>query len=417
VLNRHLTTCGQAVTGARVDRRSVNRACNSCRERKIKCNSTLPCDRCTIARVQCSYSLRRERRDSMAVPRPSLPVPDLEHSPFSHQPSSQDDTSQSTVERMSRSPANGGDIVMPAPEPHSNTVDALGPIVQASELNQQHQQHQPSQPQALHLAYGLPSALEESHIDVETLWDVTDASFDMFQAFDWTNLVRNSSAQPSTMFAMEVPAGEIQTTTESVVPAIEAPSAESDSFLYPMLVASGLGLAQLDPLEHHRSRIIAYLEVNGSDTTHALTFFRTQTLGQIINTYFLRHHRHTPIIHLPTWSITSCSTSLVLAMSLITASYMPGLCLRSRHMRSLLHVAYSFVITNDEVSTISLLTVITITYHAIENGPRCKRCTRNPAGSAAVGHFRTNDDLKTGQFRSCHRLGRSDPAGTTGWAL
>lgn len=282
----------------------------------------------------------------MAAPRLSFPVPSLENTPFSYQPSPQDDASQSTVESISRSSANGGDIVIPAPEPHFNTVNALGSIVQASEHSQQ-------QPPALHLAYGLPSALEESRIDVETLWDATNASFDMFQAFDWTNLVRDTNAQPSSMFAMGAPAGEIQTTTEPVLPLIEASSDDADSFLYPMLVASGLGLAQLDPLEHHRSKIIAYLEVNGPDTTPALAFFRTQTLGLIMNTYFLRHHRHTPIIHLPTWSITSCSTSLVLAMSLITASYMPSLGLRSRHMRSLLQVAYSFVITNDEVSAIS----------------------------------------------------------------
>ena len=250
---------------------------------------------------------------------------------------------------METSPVDGGDFVMPALERHLNPIETLETSTQASELNRH---HQPSQAQASHSAYGVPSDLEESCIDVETLWNANNASSDMFQAFGWTNLVRESIAQPATMFARRTPAGEIQTMIRSAEPVIEAPPAATNSFSYPMPVASGLGLAQLDPLEHHRSTIIAYLEANCPDTPHVLAPFRTQTLGLMINAYFLRHHRHTPIIHLPTWSITSCSTSLVLAMSLITASYMPTLGLRSCHMRSLLHVAHSFVLSNDEVGAI-----------------------------------------------------------------
>lgn len=346
VLNRHITTCGQAVGGARVEARSVNRACDPCRERKVKCDSELPCARCAAATLNCVYSLRRERRESTARTASSM----LNPSPMSQQRSPRTDISQATEQ----SAEVEGDEPFPPPSiDQADTIHVAGNRYPAVGENNTPVSYLHNPPNALVPGgYALAAGSDEAWMNVDALWNADNAAFDLFQAFSWTTTAQDPMPQSSTVFGLGGnPVDGMPTPTHSGPREMQPAAAGEQLALHPLLVASGLGLVQLDPLEHHRSRITAYLDAECPNVPQILALFRSQSVGMIINTYFRRHHRHTPIIHLPTWNIASCSTALVLAMSLITASYTPALGLRSSHIRPLLGSAYNFVIENDNVRT------------------------------------------------------------------
>ncbi|PIA80071.1 hypothetical protein CB0940_12215 [Cercospora beticola] len=71
-------------------------------------------------------------------------------------------------------------------------------------------------------------------------------------------------------------------------------------------------------------------------------------LSLFLKTYFTRHHRHTPIIHLPTFNIVDCPTGLVFALTLIAAAYVPNLGLRARDVVRLLDCARTLTMVSDK---------------------------------------------------------------------
>ncbi|EXF83073.1 hypothetical protein CFIO01_06245 [Colletotrichum fioriniae PJ7] len=181
----------------------------------------------------------------------------------------------------------------------------------------------------------------------------TDEPFDILSTFSWT------TGGPETLWTApgDVTFSLNGTANEPPVDSVAATSPHDDlaSTMHPRrmsvesrLAPPGLSLLQLDPLEHHRTVIVDFLSTACKDVPGIHNFFETQTMGMILNTYFVRHHHKTPVTHLPTFSIASVSTSIVLAMSLVTASYTPSLGLRSRQFQSVLAAAYRFVIKNDK---------------------------------------------------------------------
>lgn len=182
----------------------------------------------------------------------------------------------------------------------------------------------------------------------------TDEPFDILSTFSWT------TGGPETLWTApgDVTLGLNGTANEPPVDSVAATSPHDDlaSTMHPRrmsvesrLAPPGLSLLQLDPLEHHRTVIVDFLSTACKDVPGIHNLFKTQSMGMILNTYFVRHHHKAPVTHLPTFSIASASTSIVLAMSLFTASYTPSLRLRSRQFQSVLAAAYRFVIKNDKV--------------------------------------------------------------------
>jgi hypothetical protein len=108
--------------------------------------------------------------------------------------------------------------------------------------------------------------------------------------------------------------------------------------------------SKLDPVEYHRNKIIEHLHTQPHFARRRRTHWLERNNFQVLlKTYFNRHHRHTPIIHLSTFNIVSCPTSLIFAIALIAASYMPKLRLRTEDTLALAGTAYALALYSDEV--------------------------------------------------------------------
>jgi hypothetical protein len=131
-----------------------------------------------------------------------------------------------------------------------------------------------------------------------------------------------------------------------------APDALEDYF-HPSLQPSSTNMldSKLDPVEHHRNKIIEHLRAHTKPPTqrHCIRWLERDNFQILLKTYFNRHHRHTPIIHLATFNVVTCPTSLIFAIALVAASYIPRLGLRTNDTQTLAETAYSLALHSDEV--------------------------------------------------------------------
>jgi hypothetical protein len=123
-----------------------------------------------------------------------------------------------------------------------------------------------------------------------------------------------------------------------------------DCYASLQVVATNIVDSKLDPVEHHRNRIIEHLHSQPHIARrHRICWLERDNFQVLLKTYFDRHHRHTPIIHISTFNVVSCPTSLIFAMALVAASYMPRLGLRAEDTLALAGTAYSLALQSDEV--------------------------------------------------------------------
>jgi hypothetical protein len=110
--------------------------------------------------------------------------------------------------------------------------------------------------------------------------------------------------------------------------------------------------AKIDPVEQHRQAILAHLSTSPLATDENVCSRWLSQIGfpRLIKTYFMRHHRHTPIIHLATFNVAETPTSLIFALALVAASYTPSLGLRAKDIVSLMQSAYRLTLDSDQVS-------------------------------------------------------------------
>lgn len=106
-------------------------------------------------------------------------------------------------------------------------------------------------------------------------------------------------------------------------------------------------LVKVDPLEHHRQTIINYLTRNPSLRSRTIFLLDRNRFPWLLKIYFTRHHRHTPIIHLPTFNVVDCPTSLMWAVALIGASYFDSAGIRASDSLALAKLAYEFTLETD----------------------------------------------------------------------
>lgn len=107
--------------------------------------------------------------------------------------------------------------------------------------------------------------------------------------------------------------------------------------------------ARLDPLEPHRQMIVRHInkQLGNVQQTQRPWLDRDQ-FPLLIRTYSVRHHRHTPIIHLPTFNVVDSPTFLVFAMALIAASYVPTAGLRTAEIIQLVKIAGVLIEETDQ---------------------------------------------------------------------
>jgi hypothetical protein len=123
-----------------------------------------------------------------------------------------------------------------------------------------------------------------------------------------------------------------------------------DCYASLQMTATNIVDSKLDPVEHHRNRIIEHLHTQPHMARrHRTCWLERDNFQVLLKTYFNRHHRHTPIIHISTFNVVSCPTSLIFAMALVAASYMPRLGLRAEDTLALAGTAYSLALQSDEV--------------------------------------------------------------------
>jgi hypothetical protein len=110
--------------------------------------------------------------------------------------------------------------------------------------------------------------------------------------------------------------------------------------------------AKIDPVEQHRQAILTHLGTSplATDENVSSRWLSQSGFPKLIKTYFMRHHRHTPIIHLPTFNVSETATSLIFALALVAASYTPSLGLRAKDIMSLIQFAYRLTLDSDQVN-------------------------------------------------------------------
>lgn len=290
-LNRHLPRCtvrpGLAAAELRIPSARVNRSCQACSERKVRCSRGHPCKRCAGIGVACHYLLHGTA---------------TQHSNAAHLPTLGSNMSVSAGMAASSS---------------ASTEDTAAFSVA---------------PQDHHLSVSPDEQLVLSEIEGLNPW----------LSWDWDEL--QGGVLESIPFTPTLLSGS----TDGAV--IDFGSSASRGANVRGSVADIIN-AKIDPVENHRQCILAFLE---RATPQLGSGGNLQWLAQahfplLLKTYFTRHHRHTPIIHLPTFDIVACPASLIFALALIAASYIPSLGLRARNLPGLVKCAYQMTVESDEV--------------------------------------------------------------------
>lgn len=297
-LNRHLPRCASGGTEARIPSTRINRACEACSTRKVRCSRGEPCQRCAELDISCHYLVHGSaRRQSM---HPSI------------QP-----------ENMSALPQLGSESI----DRHSEHED-VPPVLD--------HQHGPS---------GVDEHNSVGADDHHFFLDPGDPN--PWLSWEWTeppwNILESAPSMPT----------DVSSEQATFVGSHSGDGVDSQGTHSGRRLASIID-ARLDPVEHHRQSIVAYLQKSPDSVGRAdnLRWLAQAQFPLLLKTYFTRHHRHTPIIHLPTFDIVACPTSLIFALVLVAASYIPKLGLRARNVIAMAKCAYRFAIESDEVSHI-----------------------------------------------------------------
>lgn len=285
--------------------RRVNKSCEACSARKVKCSRGQPCRRCAQLNVACHYSLHGLARLSLT---PSSDVPSVVI---------QNDSSP----RNSIHHGGGTDAAEIANDANPEAdPGSIGNILE-------------------HVSASVDDNGSHSLIDETNPW----------LSWGWNDpLWAASDSFP----ACETGVGR------------EWPTAEQGASFGTPTSATGhrsrianIADARLDPVEHHRQCILVRLEQSsgvGIEDRPCPWLGRAQ-FPLLLKTYFVGHHRHTPIVHLPTLNIAECPTSLVFALVLVAASSIPSLDLGPRDMVALLDCAYQLAIESHQVCILSAI--------------------------------------------------------------
>jgi len=289
----------------------VNNACVSCSDRKVKCSGEKTCRRCAALHLICTYAYHG---NIGAAPgeSPSSPMGSTDQSTRSlMSPGLPDDEDQRCRPSVSVPPAMQQQFT-----PAATSIDEGAASLQDSQLSD---------------TIGIMPWLS---------WDWTEHSIDPADVA--MSLWSNPTESSDHLF----PVNEQWSMCCSQ---IAADGAANDVYASLQPAVTSIVDSLLNPVEHHRIKLIEHLRARGKLIPHCTRWLERENFQVLLKTYFNRHHRHTPIIHLATFNVVSCPTSLIFAIALVAASYMPSLGLRTKDTQALAAIAYSLTLHSDQV--------------------------------------------------------------------
>lgn len=309
---RHHNTCQAAHdAGYRrgtVPKKSKRRSCERCSRLKCKCDDQSPCGRCVSAGVECNRTINKT---------PQVLEEDLAniHLLAHH-------AAQTPKEVLSP-------VIMPS-ETFPNAISAS----QAMQFQDPFQQNNSA-----------PSVASE------------------IIPFDWTLFNTNIGAMDNLLpdvdgilCQMFKTLNHPQKSPPVADSAAIIPDATVDKHLFDWNSIS-IAMSRIDPLEAHRLTINQHLLHSGSVLREDVAWLTPHNVREMVYCYFRHFHRHTPIIHLPTWDIATTPSSLLLAMILLGAMYSDNSEQNGLHARRIAPEAKALIYKLDSVrlATINLI--------------------------------------------------------------
>jgi hypothetical protein len=277
---RHHNTCQAAHdAGYRrgtVPKKSKRRSCERCSRLKCKCDDQSPCARCAAAGVDCQRAVSTKPSQMM------------------------EDDDLSNIHLLAHHAAQTPkEILSPAivsPEVFPNSAPTTQPV-------QFHDPYQQDHTVAL---------ASDENLNTMFDWGLFDTNIGTMD-----NLLPDTDEILREMFKT---LNHPQTNSLHVDSGAIIPDATVDEQLCDWNSVS-IAMNKIDPLETHRLTINQHLLRSGSVATEDIAWLSPHTVREMVYCYFRHFHRHTPIIHLPTWDIATTPSSLLLAMILLGAVY------------------------------------------------------------------------------------------------
>jgi hypothetical protein len=283
---RHHNTCQAAHDAGyrrgNIPKRSKRKSCERCSRLKCKCDDDSPCKRCAAAGVNC---IRTASKVSQSH---SPPV--VEDGP----PVVEDDLTNIHLlaHHASQTPK---EVLSPAtisPETFPNSI----PSSQAMSFTDPFQYPSTEQSESITL---FDWGLFDTNIgNMENLLPDTDETLrEMFQTLN----------HPYTS-----------------VPQVDSGALIPDSTVDEHLCdwnSISIAMNRIDPLETHRLTVNQHLLRTGRMSMEDIAWLSPHKVRELVYCFFRHFHRHTPIIHLPTWDIATTPSSLLLSMMLLGAAY------------------------------------------------------------------------------------------------
>lgn len=357
VLNRHYQSCPPAQQSGKPSIKifqPVNRACSSCRRSKVRCSGSRPCDRCcSLGRGDlCQFTVRKSRQANGTSEYPTqnqdvtLPA---EECLLPYQASTnRDDTngaiaalnvSDTTVQAVDQQ-IEIGSVLRQSQEPLGQDVMNEPDIGAAVELELDQATLATLTTNSLTdsgLSDGTADLLDFSDIgpgmsfDLDPLdWGLLDNSLMTYQE-DGQNTIATTSSSPDQISSWNTSMGHMDDTKAGVRKGVAN-----------LKLPTGIDMMQISPMESHRMRILQYLEHFEPDTRRWESWLTLDNMSLFICSYFSFFHQHTPLLHLPTWNVTTTSTPLIFSIVLMGSMYSGNLKSHSSNARQLCHLAQSF---------------------------------------------------------------------------
>ncbi|KAH7413098.1 fungal-specific transcription factor domain-containing protein [Cadophora sp. MPI-SDFR-AT-0126] len=340
VLNRHRRSCKLArAANFQFEPKAPTprRACQECREAKSKCTGSPRCERCIAIGARCAFGNVGERYTS------TTPL------------SSNEDRVVDSGPQRSSAASGTSPLVAFSDEPfglqsscegYDDVALARTDIRSEENTNNSQRQQHPHEGSTNQISQTHPQYDLNGMMLGHTPESFADASFQLDQ-FDFM-MFRTMFDDPLEGENFEVAGNFVGSfldveNSQGTIPGSQSADLTTNSPEISQNLPNGLNISQLDPLEGHRSVIFNFFQTSGTGKQQHYDFLSCERMRVFLRSYFSHFHHHTPLLHLPTWSMAASSTPLIFAMVLIGAKYSQNPSIQDSVSRELCDVASNLI--------------------------------------------------------------------------